>query len=318
MKFKKFRYNLITIGLIAIICCCVALPIVTGSVEVNQGSIEEPSDDVILPIEPSDPENPDNDVEDEDQVEEEEIPSSASDLIAYSLNLLYNGKGFKSAYTQNITNVANILGTDFKVVQSVKGNVIRNGADSLQENYFWSNWTGPGKEQLKNEYQFYYIDGKSKKLTYGSTQDYSKDKMTYNLAAGNSTEITLAEGYDKFYYFVGDDFLMKAPQTKKGDIIYSDKEISNYREIQVIYNIKNVPKNLIESYGSTGQLKDIEFNKLTITYKINIKTGKMMCITKNQNMTATNPAMGVRVTSTVSSTQTFSSVDKEQNVVCPK
>lgn len=319
MKFKRFRYNLIVIGLIAIICCCVAFPLVTGgSDDINQGEIienpEEGGGDEGIIVPPEEDE--------EEEIEEDKfLYEKPADLINYAIDLLYNGEGFYSTYTQTVTNTTNVLGQSISVPQYAKGNIIRSNNLSLQEGYFWSTYTGIGSDQTKNCYQFYYIDKDNDKFIEGTTSSYNKDNMTYDLSKGSSSTMSYQDGMDKYFFLIGDGFPL-VTSTKKGDIAYSDKIVEDsfdrtYREIKIIYNVNNVPQKMKDFYSTTGQLTDINYTDLTITYKINVDTGKIASMTRTEKMTAKNPQMGVTVSSTAITTQYFSSVDKAQTIVCP-
>ena len=327
MKFKRFRYNLITIGLVAIIACCVALPLVTGgSSDINQGTSIEDSvvDDTVMDEIPEDI-VPGEDVDDEEGEEEEdeeevEIPSSPIELIEYSFNMLYQGKGFEADYNQTVVNLA----MGIAVTQSCTGKIFRNGKDSLQENYFWSTYTGIGSDQVKNYYQYFNVDRTNNTFSSGTTGDYSKDKKTYNLANGSISQSSIKEGYDKYVILLGDENPLPVPQTKnksRKDSVSDPVEVEEknvlYYDIEVTYNLKNVPDAMKNYYGSTGQLTNIRYNSLTVIFRINAQNGKMKKITRIEKMLGDN-ALAKNVDSTSTTIMTFKNVDKEQTIVIPQ
>lgn len=316
MKFKKLRYNIIVVGLIAIVSCCVAFPlIVGGGNSTNQGQIdepgiEEPIDDPI--IDPEDPEDPDDNDDEDNEVDSGFEYYKAADLIAYSVNLLYNGKGYSSTYSQVCLNTADALGTKISVPQYSKGKITRSGNKSLQETFLWSSYTGIGSDQTQNFFQFYYTDKDSDKFIDGSTNNYNVDAMTYDAASLKFNEMSYAEGMNKWLVLYGDSFPIK---TTKKDTIFSDKTTGNYREIKVSYDVKSLSKNVKEFFGTTGQMSNINYTGLEMTYKINIKTGKMYSITRTEKLSG--KAAGFNAVTSCTTKQTFTSVDKEQNIKIP-
>lgn len=314
MKFKKLRYNIIVVGLIAIVSCCVAFPlIVGGGNSTNQGqiddpTIEEPIDDPIDdPVDPEDPD--DSDDEDEDNGFEY---YKAADLIDYSVKLLYSGKGYSSTYTQTCLNTADAIGAKITVPQYSKGKITRSGNKSLQETYLWSSYSGIGSDQTQNFFQFYYTDKDNDKFIDGSTSNYNKDSMTYDASSLQYNEMSYADGMNKWLVLYGDSFPVK---TTKKDTIYSDKTTGNYREIKVIYDVKGLSKNVKEFFGSTGQMTDINYTGLEMVYKINIKTGKMYSVTRIEKLSG--KAAGFNAVTSCTTKQTFTSVDKEQDIKVP-
>lgn len=321
MKYKKLRYNIIVFGLVAIIGCCVAFPLITGGSknDINQGAIEEPS--IIepeIPDEPSEPIDPDLDIPDDSDEEEGEDFEyyKAIDLIDYSLNMLYNGKGFSSTIRQTCTNTATAMGATITVPQESSGTIKRSGNISLQEEYLWSDYTRLGSDQCKNYYSFYYIDKDNNKFVEGKSEDYDRTNKTYNSSAVSSTSMTYTEGMNKWLVMYGDSFPIK---TTKSDTIYSDKIEGDYRVIKVIYAVNKLSKNVKEFYGTTGQLNNINYTSLEIVYKINIKNGRMKSISRAEKLTGTGEASGFKtpVTTMAVTTQTFTSWDKEQEIKIP-
>lgn len=316
MKFKKLRYNIIVVGLVAIISCCVALPLFTGSPdssglgdgEAEVPGIEEPIDD------PNVEEDPDGfgDEDGDDEEEDEDFEYyKALDLINYSVNLLYTGKGFSSTFTQLSTNNAVTWGV--KVPQNIKGKLVRSGNSFIEESYLWSNYTGVGSDQTKNYYQVIYGDKNNDKVIEGTTNKYDYNKMTYDSNSLSTSEMTYSQAYSKYLIMIGDSYPIK---TTKKDSIYSDKVDGNYREIRVQYDVGSLSSSFKNVFGSTGQLSSINYGSLEVVYKINIKTGKMYSITRIEKLSGKyDGSMNVVTTSTT--VHKFTSVDKEQIVESP-
>ncbi len=316
MKYKKFRYNMIIFGLVAIIGCSVAIPLsYVPVIDDNHGSVE----DVLPDID----EIPEIEIEDKDDPNYEEdkfLYTNAWGLINYSLDNLYNGAGFNSVYTQSVTNVADIMG--MTVVQNVKGNIKRSGTQSLEERFFYSSYTGIGSDQVKNEYDYFLIDSSEKTFQVGKTKTYDHNSKTADMSKGSVETMDYKAGVDKYCVLFGNEFPVETNQktvfsTVEHDV-EEDKNLGKYRTIQVKYNVNKIPKNISDFYASTGQLVNINYGELTITYKINVNTGRMISISRVEKMTAINPDFNTGVTSTVITLQTFLQVDKEQEIVEPK
>lgn len=315
MKFKKLRYNIIVVGLVAIISCCVALPLFTGSPdssglgdgEAEVPGIEEPIDDPNVEEDPSEFDNEDGDDEEDEEGFEY---YKALDLINYSVNLLYTGKGFSCTFTQTSVNTAASVG--LKVPQYSKGKIVRSGNVFLEETYLWSTYTGPKSEQTKNYCQVLYGDKSSDKIIDGMTYNYDYNKMTYDSASLNVSELSYQEGLNKYLIVIGDSYPIK---TTKKDSVYSDKVDGNYREIRVQYDVGSLSSSFKNYFGSTGQMTNINYGSLEVVYKINIKTGKMYSITRTEKLSGVSCGFSTVTTSTT--VHKFTSVDKEQTIESP-
>lgn len=318
MKYKKLRYNVIIFGLVAIIGCCVAFPLITGSSknDINQGAIDDPSivepEIPDEPVEPSDPEDPE-DSEDGDEEEESFEYYNDYDLINYSVNMLYNGKGYSSTISQTCLNTAGIGGITLTVPQYSKGRIVRSGNVSLQEEYLWSTYKGIKDDQCKNYYTFYYIDKNNDKFIEGNTKDYDPNKMTHNSSSISTINMTYSEGMNKWMVMYGDAFPLKTTKGTTTQVYHSDKK--GYRTIEVNYNVDKVPSKVKQFFGATGQMTKINYLSLKVVYKINLKTGKMYSITRTEKLTAI--AAGCADETTAVTTQVFRSVDKEQDIKLP-
>ena len=317
MKFKRFRYNLIVFGLVAIVGCCVSLPVITGGESsINQGSSLE---DVLEPI-------PEDEIElgmeeeiNDEELDEEESFADMSDveLISYAMDKLYNGKGYSSVVNHTVITTA----AGMTVPQYVKGTIVRNGKDSLQEYYYYSSYSGIGSESLKKYYEYNYINRAKGTYAEGISYTYDQNAMTHGDCS--VTNMTYQDAMDKYLIFWGDSFPVGASR-KNGDSFIKDEidKSGKYRTIVVQNNISKLPKCIKDSFSITGQLKGINYSDYTVTYKINIKTGKVYSISRKEKFSATAsgiPVLGtVGTTMEISVTQVFKSVDEEQTIVVPK
>ena len=314
MRFKKFRYNLIIVGLVAIIGCFIALPLITGGQsDVNQGStIEDIANEpeIVQPEEEFENNEFEEDEEDESDFFED---MSNLELLNYSLDKLYNGKGFYSTYTQNAYNATSVMGTTVNVPQRCVGTIVRSGRNSMQESYFYSEYSGIKADELKRFYQYDYVDRDTNTFTQGQTSSYNYQNMTYDMSVGSRVSMSYDAAVAKYRIFYGDTFPI-VTNPKKGDIVIA-KTSGNYKTIEVTYNVKNVPNCVKEVYGITGQLKNINYQSLKITYKINLKNGKMVSMVREEKLSAI--AAGFNSVMDTKTVQNFKSVDEEQTIVQP-
>jgi len=309
MKFKKFRYNLIVVGLIAIVGCAIIFPLFTAQpMESGFGETE-----IEQELDPTVNENEEIN-EDEEEVEENDefLSFKAVDWLEYSIDLLYNGKGFESTFTQIILTNTEVAGIKISVPQNSKGTIKRSGKNSLEEAYFWSTWDGIKSDQLKNSYQYFYINRDTDTMCRGETKSYDKDKMTYDMSSGKVETYTYQEGMDKFLFMAGDDLQLT---TNKNEI-YEYTKKNNTVEIKAVYKIENIPDSYKKFFGTTGQLNDISYKSLIVTYTIDMTTGKMKSITRTEVLTGTS--MGVNATMNITTKQIFQKVDEDVEIVQPK
>lgn len=316
MRFKRFRYNLIVGGLVAIVGCCVALPVISGGKnDTNQGTTINDSSIV------EENTNEDEfDIIDEEFDEDEDVSiyedMSAVELIKHSVDKLYNGKGYYSTYTQTAITES----TGMTIPQYAKGIIVRSGKNSLQENYFYTGYSGVGSGSLKRFYQYYYVNRDNNTFTDGVTYSYDKDKMTYDMSCGSRTTMSYDEFIQNYCMLYGDSFPITT-NPKKGDVIYSDRIDGSYRIIEVNYNVKNIPSCVKDLFGITGQLKNINYTSLKYTYKISLRTGNMVSSSRIEKISANAtgvPVLGTVATQmTMTTTQYFKSVDEEQTIVEP-
>lgn len=311
MKFKKFRYNLIVFGLVAIIAFAFALPLFT-----SQPLLDEIGGAEVEDFDPQDAsEDPQEEEDEEDEEENDEFMTfKAIDWLNYSLDLLYNGQGFECSYLQTSLNTAHTPVGDVPVTQNIKGLIKRNGKNSLEESYYWSDFNGLAaiKDRLPKCYKYYYVDRDNNKIYAGATGVYDKDAMTYDMSKGDFREFSLKEGLDKFVFLMGDEFVIKTTKNE----IYNYKKTNKQVEISVKYKLENVPQRIKDSFTSTGELSNINYKSLSINYVIDAKTGKMKSMTKTEEFDC--KAVGMSNTMKLVSKYIFSKVDEPIEFVRPQ
>ena len=297
----------------AIISCFVVLPLITGGAsDVNQGIILK-DEDQSAEIEDKE----DQYSEEDEDYDEEEFSRfedmSNIELLSFALDKLYNGKGFNSTYTQDANMVVSAMGSKINVPQRCTGTIVRSGKNSLQEYYYYSDYSGLSSDQLKRFYQYDYVNRDENSFTQGKTWAYDYKKLTKDMSRGSTTTMTYDEAISRFCLFYGDQFPI-VTNAKKGDLIVPSVK-GNYKTIEVTYNVQNLPNSVKDLYGITGQLKNINYQSLKMTYKIDLRNGKMVSMKRVEKISAT--ATGFASEMTTTTTQNFKSVDEDQTIVLP-
>lgn len=326
MSFKKIRYNLIVIGLVALVCCYIGMGLFftqSNSNTNNGGSAqEEPIDD---PTNPEDPDLPIDNGDEDDGDEDVDLPSDAIELINYGLDILNNGTGYESTFNSSIVNTP--LSDALKGIHPTQNltSVISRGVNSkgekvgIQKDYYYSSYSGTGDGMLARYFRGFYDNQATGQVNVIETKDYSYTAKTYNAAAAYRNETKDLESViDEFKVLYTQDYPIKL--TKKNCIIIKDdsKKSKTYRTITVsINNFASLSENFLKFYTSTNQMKDISYKKIEISFVINKNTGYISKIKRNEllNSTAINvPALGTMpLQSAITIEQSFTNVNK--NVV---
>ncbi len=328
MRFKKLRYNLIMFGLVAIVGCSVAIPLTsTPIIDGNHGMVD--------PETPEIPDVPGIEGEDKDDPNYEEdkfLLTGDFDLINYSINMLYNGNGFNAVFNQTLMNNATVMGQTIPALQSAVGNLKKNKTHSLEEAFYYADVPPIGGDQVKNHYEYKYIDNINQTFQKGNSKtgdangsNYDYKNKTYNLTGGDFENLTLDQAYDKHCVLVGDSYTVQTNVKtvfSKGVVeTIEDEKFGKYRSIEINYDVSKLPARVLQNFGSTGQLTNIKYDSpygYKVIYKINLNTGKMISLTRVEAFTGYNPQYKASMQSKATTTYTFLSVDREQEIVCPK
>lgn len=316
MSFKKIRYNLIVIGLVALVCCYMGMSIffapASSNINNSGAAQEEPIEDTLLPD------------EDDGDDEKKEIPTNAIELINYGLDILNNGLGYESTYTSKITNAPNGIPLSEDPVQMLRGSVSR-GVNSkgekvaLQKDFYYSSYHGTGDSMLARYFRGFYDNQTTGKVNVVETSDYDVNAQTYNLEnATRNNVVSIDDAINQFKVIYTQGFPITITEDNC-NVVKDDKRSSeNYRIITVSINLGSLSQNYLDFYTSTDQMKNITYKKCEITFAINKKTGYIYKITRNELLDATAKNIPVLVemgvTSTIYIQQTFTKMNKTINI----
>lgn len=318
MSFKKWKYNLIALFLVAIIGCYVGFSVVKQDAIQQETEAEDPiqggGDEIIDPDISGDDEVVDSDIsfEDMDKLE----------LVNYSLNQVYYGEGFLATMTQTAVTTTTALGAKIVATQYVDGIFTKNKEASLGEYYYYfdANKTPSlAMDSMQSNYEFRYLSGDN--FVGGTTNTFNRTDKTYDLSTGTITTMTRAEAYNKFKYLDSETLNIckggseQSLIPKKSYKIMRATDKSNYRQIDVTFDTSQLDEDFKQAFGATGQLQNISYNSLKITFKINLKNGKLLSMVLNEQINA--KALGFDTSIEAKTTYTFKSVNKEQEIVCP-
>lgn len=262
--FKAKKYNFIVVCLILIISIVVGLSAGMGNISQNL--------DLLKPDAPH--EVPDDLIIDDD-IPEEELsnapgPSAgAFERLAYAFDIMHNGAGFTSFYSQSIYT----MGQEQKVALKR----YRGGGLNLTEEWYATDFSVG-----KNEFKMFYSDGVNMKIKTieGKThQNYAKKE--YNPSAGKITSLTVHEyvnvqertPINNFFVTVNKDTAILDKYDTR-----SDKD--NYI-IRVKIPAEKIDKRYLNAFYANGATK-IEYNYMLLTFKISKKTGYFTWYSKEE------------------------------------
>lgn len=313
MTFKKWKYNLLVIGLIALIGCYIGMSLFIfndtnlGVQQGGTGEVTLPDDDVEPPV---------MDDEDDENGEEVILPTDPLKLVNYGLNLIATGKGYQSSFSQTMTNTA----VGVSVVQSVNGTISKgvnsNGETVSVENfYFHSDASGLAASMVANYYRGIYVNYDTNEAQIAFTPAYNWEQQTYDLSQANRNDLTTKDSVlEEFGVIQGEGFPI-ALTSANASVTRDNKESSKvYRYI----TIKVKPAYLSTGYQnywlSNGQLSNLSYGSegVEITFTIHKETGAITQINRSEAFTANTDynGMTVSVTSQVTTTQKFSTINK--------
>ena len=316
MSFKKLRYNLLVIGLVALICCYIGMSFLftDSSMNINQGNTEGNIDEGLV-----DGDDLDEDGNNEEPPEGVEIPSDAIGLIQYGLDIIENGNGYESTFNTTIVNEA----VGVSAVQYVDGKV-KKGVNSLgqsvsiEENYYHSNESGVAGNMVANFFKGFYVNNETGMTQVATTSDYDPSAQTYNLAnADLNKTVPTSDALDEYKILQGLGYPINV--TKSNCIITRDNtQNKNVRIITIkITNFASLSQEFLDFLTCTGGMKNIDYASIEISFTINKNNGYITKIQRTENFTATAiniPVLGsVSVNVQATTIQSFKNMN--QNIV---
>ena len=314
MSFKKLRYNLLVIGLIALICCYIGMTFIfvdSKSIDVNQGNIQGADDPVV------DDEQLDEDGNNDAPAEDAVIPTEAIELIQYGLDIIANGNGYTSTFNTTIVNEA----VGVSAVQYVDGKISKGvnskgESVSVEENYYYSTESGVAGSMVANFFKGFYVNQTAGTTQVATTKDYNASAQTYNLANADINKImSTQDALNEYKILQGQGFPIDI--TKTNCIITKDDTSNkNVRIITVkIRDFSSLSQNFLDFFSSTGQMQDINYSSIVISFTINKHNGYITKVQRTENFTSTAvnvPVLGsVGVNVQATTIQSFKNMNKD-------
>lgn len=299
-------------------CCYMGMSIFFAPSNDNVNSPGSAQDENVN--DPMLPEDPTDDGNYDDLDGEKGIPTDAIELINYGLDVLNNGLGFECIYTSSITNTPKGL-TDVNPVQKLSS-VMSRGVNSkgekvgIQRDFYYANYSGIGDSMLARYFRGFYDNQTTGQVNVIETNDYNLADKTYNVKAAYRNDLTSYDTIiDEFKIIYTRNYPFKFTQ-KNCTIIKDDSKKSKiYRTITVSVKMNALSQEFLDFYTSTKQMKNINYQKVEITFVVNKNNGYIAKINRSEllNSTAINvPVLGsISMQSSISIEQTFTSMNKE-------
>ncbi len=260
-----------------------------------------------------------NDDKDEDDDEEFIMPAGALDAVLVGLNLLNNGSGYESSITQTMSNTAMGMTVVQNIVGTIKKGVNSNGESVSVENFFfYSNATGIAANQVANYYRGIYVNYDTGSAQVAITPNYNYSSQTYDLSgATRNDQTTIDSVLSEFGIIQGEGFPLNI--TKSNAVITNDDNKSKTtREITISLQASSLSQGYKNYWLSNGQLENLSYgsNTISVTFKIQKKTGAITQIIRNENFSAklNYSGLNVNVESNVRTIQNFTKVDSIVNL----
>lgn len=314
MTFKKWKYNLLMIILIAIIGCYMGMTVFMSNdtaLGVQQGGTEQ-----LLPEEDEDaPELVVGDDDEEDEEEDEFImPAGALDAVLSGINLLNNGEGYESTFSQTMTNTAMGMTVLQNTVGTIKKGVNSKGESVSVENFFlYSNETGVAASQVANYYRGIYVNYDTGAAQIAITPNYNYSTQTYDLSGATRNDQTSIDGVlSEFGIIQGQGFPLTLSRNSV-TVTSDDNKSKVYRDVTLAYQVSALSQGYKQYWISNGQLNNLSYtgSTISITFRIQKKTGAITQIVRSESFKASMNYIGmnIEVSTNVRTVQKFTKVD---------
>lgn len=323
MSFKKIRYNLLVIGLIALVGCYIGMSFFLSQTNSSGTNAGGDNNGFIIPIDPDEEEDDtpffsdnDGDYSGSSSQTKPEVTAKPLDRVINGLKMLNEAKSYNSLFNSTIVNTASIM--NVPATQLVKGRVDK-GVNSkgeqvyIEENYYYSNETGLAAGFVANYFKGFYTNEATGKTQVGITNKYNYNDMTYDLNGASRNQLMdTASVLDEFKILQGQEFPIKITSVtaKEGKNEVDSPSYKNHTQISI--NLKSpdyLSQNYVDFYTSSGQLTEVNYISVEIIFHISKKTGKIAQITRKEELTAQVVGMPTSVTSVITTNQYFYNVD---------
>ena len=293
--YKSKKYAFVCILMIFIIALTVGVSAGFVKEEVKTDIQTNTEQDVVLP--------PDLTVEEETSNEEDNsvkppVFNNGFQAIAYANDVLNNGKGFTSYFTQSIRTMGQ--------TQQVSTKRYRSGNLDLAEEWYYIDFAIG-----ENKYKCFYSDNKTMSIkTVRDRNKYNFHDLSYLPCPADELEIFSETDWTgiKGRCHLNDFFLTVNSNTAK--VIYFDKssDKNNY-VIKIQMKKDKIDSTYLKIVQDNGA-SNISFDNLTLTFYVSKKTGYFTKIIKEETMIATYAGFnGIECKNT--STEVFLTMNKD-------
>lgn len=279
--YKKLKYNLMLVLLIAVIGIFLGATSVLSSVS-----------DVNLNPNP----NTDNQIELEEN--QNQMPTGkfnppsatagAFTRIDFAFKVLKEGDGFKSETTQTVVSMGQ--------VQNIFTRALRAGEIDFVEEWQYSNTSF-----AKNEFVSRYNDGTTVKTNIIKNKSkFSGESKSYQEGfADERLEISTKNFVERVGNF--NDFPLTVNANTSTVTRYDKVSDKNNYIISVSFNVSKINQKYLNAFVDNGT-QDVNFKEISITFRINKKTGFLASISKNEKFSTVYTGISVNCDANLTTT----------------
>ena len=286
---------------IFVVCMILVIAIVSGvsmmSSDVKSPTILPPStitdnldsliQDNVLNVDSANEKNTDS--------KKEEVPvfTNAYTALEYSLDILYNGKGYRAVSTVDTT--ASTLGITAN--QSIDEEQIHSGK------YFYKATDARCSNSIgANFYRYFYSTDGGNTMVYRKTESKNSDGSPNFSGAKAEETATLEQLRQKYDLTLGLPFAYSA--TKQNSTLSKFDRVTNnkYYIISFIIDCTQLPQDYIQNTINAGGLSDYKIHSSKLTYYIEKQTGYLRQLIRDEQ---TSLYKGLEVQTSVRTTIIF-------------
>lgn len=324
MTFKKWKYNLLVIALIAIIGFYIGMSFFVFEDSVP-GAQQGDSSGSVLPDDEVPPPDIEIDDDEEDYGEEIVLPTDPLKLVNYGISLINDGKGYQSTFSQTITNTAktpvgDVVATQYIVGDLSKGVNAQGQQVSVENLYFYSFETGLAADQVANYYRGVYVNYDTQKGQIATTSAYNYTDKTYDLsqASRNDKDVSISAVTDEFGYIQAEGIPLTL-NVKNATVTSNNTNKSKiYQYVTIVFDRASLSEGYKNYWLSNGQLSNLQYTSdVTFEFTIHKETGAITQINRTESFNANvnYGGMNVTVATKVVTIQNFSAVNKTLTLV---
>lgn len=266
--------------------------------------------------------------EDEDEIEEVNIPTEPIALINYALDIYNNGKGSQSTVAYSISNKGVFSGISVSLNQYGTCNVLRCGNQSLEESYFYYNENevpsvlkglNDQYKLVSNYYRAINVDHDAGKVYYVQTSSYNRANQTYDLTQGDRKmeTHTIESAKKRFVTIYSEEFPLEINSDTATVTSYNTKKSKIYSYVSISYKVGMLPEEFKFYYNRNSMLSSVTYQQYDYTFVINKKTGKLRRMIREEEFISPGLGGAITITSKVHFQQDFKKMDTKIDVRKP-